>query len=749
MFVRILVVATLFLFSNYAFAQKLKIQQGMVINASATFAANYYYLPAIDKPVVTIQGENIVVDFDGAVLDGNTEQVSPDRYNGLAILIKDSKNVTIKNLNARSYRVAVMAENVEGLVIENSDLSYNYRQRLYSMREREDLSDWLSYHQNEKDEWLRYGAAVYLKDCNKAQIHDVRITQGQNGIMLMRCNDGLFYNNDIRFNSGIGIGLYRSSRNKVMHNRLDWNVRGYSHGFYSRGQDSAAILCYEQSNNNVFAYNSATHSGDGFFLWAGQSTMDTGEGGCNNNMLYANDFSHSPTNGVEVTFSSNQIIGNRLDECTYGVWGGYSYKTLIAGNRITNCQHGIAIEHGQNNTIANNYFANNQTGVWLWQRKEQPADWGYAQNRDVMSRDYNLWRNAFVSVKTPLKIAGTRKVIINDNNEFYHFQQLLQEEQPNENRFLVKNNVYVPEQLTSTFPDREKNRLIQEATITDTTLFEQVLQLPDWVKQKIPAPLPDGIDASLSKDHPRGRRYMLVNEWGPYNFEYPAIWLRELKDDLFTFDIMGPQGEWRIIKYEGLEKTSESSGSMPATISLRRKAGSHLAVLQMEFKGKTFVDQWGYFHQSGNPYLFSFQYFDQPFNWQVKWVAYDESSDPLTNFEAFAALRKQIPLHVQSTPQLAWRWWGAPHEKVPADKFATFATAAVSVPAGKYRLTTTSDDGLKLYVDGNLLIDHWDIHEPAVDEVVIDLHAGEHLFEIYHFDAGGLATIDFRMTPIP
>jgi parallel beta-helix repeat protein len=542
MYSRFFIVFVFSLLTLAAIAQPITIQKGMVIDKSTTIQARYYTIPALEGPVITIQGENIVVDFNGAVLDGATEQLGPDKYNGLAIEIKDGKNITIKNLSARGYRVALMAENVEGLVIENSDLSYNYRQRLYSMREREDLSDWLSYHQNEKDEWLRYGAAVYLKDCNKAQIHDVRITQGQNGIMLVRCNDGLFYNNDIRFNSGIGIGLYRSSRNKVMHNRLDWNVRGYSHGFYSRGQDSAAILCYEQSNDNVFAYNSATHSGDGFFLWAGQSTMDTGEGGCNNNMLYANDFSHSPTNGVEVTFSSNQIIGNRLDECTYGVWGGYSYQTLIAGNRITNCQHGIAIEHGQNNTIANNYFADNQTGVWLWQRKEQPTDWGYAQNRDVMSRDYNLWRNAFVSVKTPLKIAGTRKVIINDNNEFYHYQQLLQEEQPNENRFLVKNNFYVPEQLTSAIPEREKNRLIQEATITDTTVFEQVLQLPDWVQKKIPAPLPDGIDASLPKDHPRGRRYMLVNEWGPYNFEYPAIWLRELKDGLFTFDIMGPQG---------------------------------------------------------------------------------------------------------------------------------------------------------------------------------------------------------------
>ena len=33
-----------------------------------------------------------------------------------------------------------------------------------------------------------------------------------------------------------------------MHNRVDWCVRGYSHTFYNRGQDSAGILIYEQSS---------------------------------------------------------------------------------------------------------------------------------------------------------------------------------------------------------------------------------------------------------------------------------------------------------------------------------------------------------------------------------------------------------------------------------------------------------------------------------------------------------------------
>src|SRR5437868_14659228 len=38
--------------------------------------------------------------------------------------------------------------------------------------------------------------------------------------------------------------------------------------FYTRGQDSADLLIYEQSAHNVIAHNSLTHGGDGVFLWA-------------------------------------------------------------------------------------------------------------------------------------------------------------------------------------------------------------------------------------------------------------------------------------------------------------------------------------------------------------------------------------------------------------------------------------------------------------------------------------------------
>ena len=85
--------------------------------------------------------------FNNAVLTGSNDKQWSNEFYGLAILVKNSKNITLKNANIHGYKVAVLAENVDSLKIENCDFSYNYRQKLKSIREREDLSDWfkLSY----------------------------------------------------------------------------------------------------------------------------------------------------------------------------------------------------------------------------------------------------------------------------------------------------------------------------------------------------------------------------------------------------------------------------------------------------------------------------------------------------------------------------------------------------------------------------------------------------------------------------
>ncbi|MFT5385558.1 MAG: parallel beta-helix repeat protein, partial [Saprospiraceae bacterium] len=399
-----------------------KLKKGMVIRQSITIKKDTFFLSGADTssmPVITIEGDDIVVDFNGAVLIGSQDYDQPHTFTGLGIEIKSGKNITIKNVVVRGYKVGLIATGIDSLEILDSDFSYNYRQLLKSTREKEDLSDWMSYHHNDKEEWLRYGMAVYLRQCDHALVRNVKVTGGQNGLMMTGCNHGLFYNNYFSFNSGIGLGMYRSSFNKVMHNNLDWNIRGFSFGQYNRGQDSAGILMYEQCNENIIAYNSATHSGDGFFLWAGQSTMDSGKGGCNNNVVYENDFSYASNNGIEVTFSGgNNFYNNKLQECDYGIWGGYSYEMEIMGNDFENNNYSIAIEHGNNTKISHNLFTKNKKGIKLFERDQKPASWYFANNRNVASREYQITNNVFSDMDEFFQIENTEAVTIS-NNVFY------------------------------------------------------------------------------------------------------------------------------------------------------------------------------------------------------------------------------------------------------------------------------------------------------------------------------------------
>lgn len=710
---------------------------GMTITQSVTFKQDTFQLNAPDslRPALRIEGNGITVDFARAVLDGGAGKQLPDQFSGTGIVIT-GKNITLKNAIVRGFKVAIFAEGVDSLRLLDCDLSYNWRPRLRSIREREDFSDWLSYHQNEKDEWLRYGAGIYLKNCPNALVRGCTVTQGMNGLLLTSCNDGLFYNNSFHFNSGLGIGMYRSSRNRVMHNRLDFNVRGYSHGFYQRGQDSAGILVYEQSSENVFAYNSATHSGDGFFLWAGQTTMDTGEGGCNDNLLFKNDFSHAPTNGVEVTFSRTKIVDNRLDECTYGIWGGYSFGSLMLGNHIEGCRTGIAIEHGQENAIIGNQFLNDSVGVQLWARSSQPPDWGYAQHRDTRSRDYQIGKNRFENVRNPLKISASSKVAINDANQFVGFEKLLVAEKPNEEFYLVKNEIVGDKGWHDGASFKDMNPIVKQLHTPHVVSGE--------VQRHAVPTLPDGMAAGLPKEQLRGRQYILMNGWGPYNFEYPTIWLRNIEGDKYTFLLLGPpEGNWKIEAGNGWVGMNQKTGNFPAMLIATKQAGAEALSLDLAFIGQAFTDQMGHFNKKGKAYPFRFERFEKKLDWQVRWYDFDEATEPLTHYTAFKNLKTSSPQATKTTDDLYFAWWGKPAEGVSEDKFATFAEAEFDMEPGEYAIELTSDDGVKMFLDGKLLIDRWDIHEPAVDEVRVRL-GGHHRLEVEHFDGGGFGTLDFR-----
>ena len=94
---------------------------------------------------------------------------------------------------------------------------------------------------------------------------------------------------------------------------------------------------------------------------------------------------------------------------------------------------------------------------------------------------------------------------------------------------------------------------------------------------------------------------------------------------------------------------------------------------------------------------------------------------------------------------LDWPWQGGGPEGVATDRFATLATSEITLPAGRWRLRVVSDDGVRLFVDGELELERWDRHAPTEDVVELELDAGLHTFWLEHFEIDGWAWLSFRL----
>lgn len=700
----------------------IRLHAGMTIRESVMISKENYFINAktsLTDPLIIIEGKDIIVDFNQSVLQGSNDKTRPDEFYGLCILIKKgSNNIIIKNAFIHGYKVAILADSVDNLTIENCDLSYNWRQHLQSNLEREDISDWMSYHKNDNREWLRYGAAIYLENCKKAIISNNTVTGGQCALLMTKCEKASVYDNNFSFNSGIGIGLYRSSDNKIYHNRLDYNVRGYSDRKYKRGQDSAGFLVFEQSSDNTFAFNTATHSGDGFFLWAGQTTMDTGVGGCNDNFIYGNDFSYAPTNGIEVTFSRNLIMKNIMRGCDHGIWGGYSYDTDITDNIFSDNRIGIAIEHGQNINIALNSFTNDRTGIKLWSREKQPADWAYARLRNTKSKNYWIAANRFTGNDIAFDIMGTDTVVFSGNT-----------------KLLVNRALQLGERAENIDTSREQDFLDMEYQKDERLITIKADKLPTVIV-------------------PQGKKEMRITEWGPYDFRYPLLWLTNIDSNgLYHFDVLGPSGNWGMLRADGFEIINKGADSFPSTLTAKADTNHAARNLQLQYTGTDFRNIFGKLQNSNTKKTFEYKEFDPLNKWNINWYKWDSVHDPAKDFSVFSALFNQSPIHSIITPKVDYTWWGAIGKNLPADSFATVAVSKIVLQEGNYEVAITADDYVKVFIDDKEVIDAWDTKYTEYDEnthhrINIKLTAGEHVFKIIHAEKTGLATLMFYIKPV-
>jgi hypothetical protein len=102
-----------------------------------------------------------------------------------------------------------------------------------------------------------------------------------------------------------------------------------------------------------------------------------------------------------------------------------------------------------------------------------------------------------------------------------------------------------------------------------------------------------------------------------------------------------------------------------------------------------------------------------------------------------------FPVLVRDDPTIKFKWGlGAPSASLPIDEFSVRWTRAVYLPGGAYEFAVRSDDGVRVWMDGELIIDLWQ-NAAGTHSVEKSIDEDMHTFRVEYYEWTGEAEIEF------
>lgn len=670
----------------------------LIVTRSGRLKSGEYLRPPLGAEarggvIVLEKLTGVTLDLRGVVLRGAPAETPLDQLAGHGVVIRDCKDVTIQGGKIGGYGGCIVVERSVNVVLDGVQFDGWYGMRLLSTSAAENEADWLWPHENDQGQWLkRYGGAISFTDCIGVSARNCRGRRGQNGILMLRCTEAQVYDNDFSFLSGWGLAMYRTSQCVVSRNRFDYCVRGYSHGVYWRGQDSAGILMFERCSDNVIAYNSATHSGDGIFLFAGRDSVnglafERGEkavGGSDRNLFYGNDLSHAVANGLEATFSDmNRAVANRIHGChAHGVWGGYSRRMTLFQNSIEGTLGpAITVEHGQDFLIAENVLHGNELGLELyWDEDPELVGGPFGAHFDTSSAGHVVYRNSFADNDSDFVVLRTQGLALLENVFVQNGRELSARAAR-----AMDGSALEGEALNGLF--RGVGNWLASGRLDDISVRRAEID-PESPPENLaleqssaPPATPGSMQAIAApgggESLDQGLQTIVMGEWGPWDFR---------------------SGDPRPVQ---------------------RTPGGLLA--------------------------------EAP--WRSAWFSWKDGPDPRGDSAALAAWRA---LAVAPVATKTVSNWSTPHAADPkiaalvgSSHFGLIASAKVPLTAGRYRLSVVSDDGVRVAINGSVVLENWTWHGPTRDTVDLELDAGSHGFELEYFQIDGASALSVDLESLP
>lgn len=109
-----------------------------------------------------------------------------------------------------------------------------------------------------------------------------------------------------------------------------------------------------------------------------------------------------------------------------------------------------------------------------------------------------------------------------------------------------------------------------------------------------------------------------------------------------------------------------------------------------------------------------------------------------TTLSSFALSR------VDSTINFNWGS-GSPNASMPKDRFSALWTGQLLTPkSDTYTIYSRSDDGVRVYIDNNLIINNWRDHAATENSRKIYLSEGKHQLQVEYYENSGKAVMQLR-----
>ncbi|HOW74077.1 MAG TPA: protein kinase [Phycisphaerae bacterium] len=135
-------------------------------------------------------------------------------------------------------------------------------------------------------------------------------------------------------------------------------------------------------------------------------------------------------------------------------------------------------------------------------------------------------------------------------------------------------------------------------------------------------------------------------------------------------------------------------------------------------------------------------------DWHIRFFVWDKQR-PVMHEDNWKTVLATAPVAEMEAECLCLSpGYESPCANVPADYFGTVATALLEMKdAGRYRICARADDGVRVWIDDQLVIDKWVPQAANLISVELDLPSGQHPVRIEHFEEQWGAVLVFWIEP--